>query len=180
MGATAMKLRTGLLLTCAVGALAIGTGVTSQAVAADKAVIPAPATESWWYTGYLEVGGRFFLNNPQRDGISAFGGSSLAKYYEYSSIKPGPFADGWAWMGSGNGLYEIDLYGKNVGYSDQRFEGDFSKAGEHYLDFTWDQTPHVYSTSALTLFNGVGSNALTIPTDIYTGGLLFNTAGCTT
>lgn len=178
MGATAMNLRTGLLLTCAVGALAVGTGLPYQALAADMAVVAAPATDSWWYTGSVEVGGRFFLNNPQRNGISALGGSSLAKYYEYSSIKPGPFADGWAWMGSKNGLYEVDLYGKNVGYNDQRFVGDFSKAGEHYLSVMWDETPHLYSTSALTLFNGVGSNALTIPADIYTGGLLFNAAGC--
>ena len=36
-----------------------------------------------------------------------------------------------------------------------------SKAGEQYFNFMWDQTPHVYSTSASTLFNTNG-NALTL------------------
>ena len=42
---------------------------------------------------------RGFLNNPQRDGVTALGGQSLAKYYEYSTIKPGAFLDGWASRG---------------------------------------------------------------------------------
>ena len=43
---------------------------------------------------------------------------------------------------------------------------DVSKAGEHYLNFGWDQTPHVYSTSAQTLYNGVGTTALTLPSGL--------------
>ena len=74
-----------------------------RAYAADivvKAEELPPVAAPWWYHYYVEVGARAFLNNPQRDGVAAFGGQSLAKYYEYSTIAPGPFMDGWASAGS--------------------------------------------------------------------------------
>jgi Protein of unknown function (DUF3374). len=115
----------------------------------------------WWTHGFMEVGGRGFLNDPQRDGHIFQGGKSLAKYYEYSTVKPGAFGDFNVATGSRNGLYEIDVWGQNVGYSDQAYNTYLSKAGEQYFNFNWDQTPHVYSTSASTLFNTNG-NALTL------------------
>jgi MtrB/PioB family decaheme-associated outer membrane protein len=163
-----MRLRVGFLLTCAAGALLIGAGPTTS-TAADQSAMPVKAMPAadpipyWWFHGELEVGGRAFLNNPERNGVNSAGGKSLAKYYEYSTIKPGAFADGHLSTGTSNGLYQIDLWAKNVGYSDQSYQADLSKAGEHYLTLGWDQTPHIYSTSAQTIYNGVGTNALTLP-----------------
>jgi MtrB/PioB family decaheme-associated outer membrane protein len=122
---------------------------------------PVVVDTPWWTHGFIEFGGRGFLNDPQRDGHSFQNGQSLAKFYEYRDLRPGPFGDFFAAAGSRNGLYEIDVWGKNVGYRDQRYDAYLSKAGEQYLDFTWDQTPHLYSTSASTLFNTNG-NALTL------------------
>jgi hypothetical protein len=139
-------------------------------------VEPPPYLPGWWYHYYVEAGARAFLNNPQRDGVAAFGGQSLAKYYEYSTIKPGPFLDGWASTGSNDGRYQIDAWAKNVGYSDQQYQLDLSKAGEQYFTFGWDQIPHVYSTSAQTLYNGVGSTRLTLPPGL--SNQMFNDAGC--
>src|SRR5262245_49046879 len=166
-----MRLRTRLLLTCAGGSLSIGA-LASQATAADAAPPPADVAVAWWYHGYMEAGGRFFLNNPPRNGSISNHQDSLAKYYEYSTIKPGPFLYGhWA-TGSNDGLYQIDTWAGNVGYgyfapgsvgySDQNYFAQLSKAGEHYLNLEWDQTPHVYSTSAQTFYNGIGTNALTL------------------
>lgn len=126
-------------------------------VKAPPVVVELP----WWTHGFVEFGGRGFVNDPQRGGHIFQGGNSLAKYYEYSTIKPGPFGDFNFATGSGNGLYEIDAWGQNVGYSDQRYNAYLSKAGEQYFNFQWDQTPHIYSTSASTLFNTNG-NALTL------------------
>ena len=117
----------------------------------------------WWFHGTLEAGGRFFLNDPQRNGSAYLGQNSLAKYYEYSTIAPGPFSNFDAAAGTKDGLYQIDFGGKNVGYSDQSYYLDMSKAGEQYLSLGWDQTPHVYSTSAQTPYSGVGTTALTLP-----------------
>ena len=64
--------------------------------------------------------------------------------------------------GTSNGLYQFDLSGKNVGYDDQRYDLRASKAGEHYFNFLWDETPHNYGTGH-TIFDGVGTTALTVP-----------------
>ena len=138
--------------------------VMPSALAADADILvkaAAPVEAPWWTHGFVEVGGRGFLNNPQRDGHIFQGGNSLAKFYEYRDLRPGPFGDFNVAAGSKDGLYEIDAWGKNVGYSDQRYDAYLSKAGEQYFNFMWDQTPHVYSTSASTLFNTNG-NALTL------------------
>jgi hypothetical protein len=140
--------------------------VMPGALAADadmpvKAPAVAVVDTPWWTHGFIELGGRGFLNDPQRDGHIYQGGNSLAKFYEYRDLRPGPTGDFNFAAGSKDGLYEIDAWGKNVGYSDQRYEAYLSKAGEQYFNFMWDQTPHIYSTSGSTLFNTNG-NALTL------------------
>src|SRR5450631_72106 len=159
-----MKSRSGVLVTCA-GALLLGMApVMSGALAADADLpvkAPVVVEAPWWTHGFIEFGGRGFVNDPQRDGHIFQGGNSLAKFYEYRDLRPGPFGDFFAAAGTKDGLYEIDVWGKNVGYNDQRYDAYLSKAGEQYFNFTWDQTPHVYSTSASTLFNTNG-NALTL------------------
>ncbi len=122
---------------------------------------PVVVDTPWWTHGFIELGGRGFLNDPQRGGHIFQGGKSLAKFYEYRDLRPGPTGDFNFAAGSKDGLYEIDAWGKNVGYNDQRYEAYLSKAGEQYFNFMWDQTPHIYSTSASTLFNTNG-NALTL------------------
>ena len=176
-----MKSRTKFLLTCMIGALIIGAGpMMSPSHAADtmpvKAMPVAAPVPYWWYSGDVEVGGRFFLNNPTKDGIASQGQKSLGKYYEYSSIKPGPFSNVWLGTGTSDGLYKFDLWADNIGYSDQRYEVSGSKAGQVYVDGIYDQTPHVYSTNALTLYQGLGTGALTLPPGL--SNILFGNAGC--
>ncbi len=168
------------------GANAFTDGLaTSAAWPADPWLWPAdnasllkapPVAPFWWTHGEIEAGGRDFLNNPQTNG-SIYGDTaaghqvylgqqSLAKYYEYSIVAPGAFGGGHVATGTSDGLYQIDLWANNVasnfqGFSDQSYMLNVSKAGEQYLTFIWDQTPHVYSTSAMTPFNGVGTNNLT-------------------
>jgi len=156
-----MKRRIGLVRTCTIGAVLSGAVWVSTAALAQTASTADPAS-SWWFHGTIEAGGRFFLNNPQRNGSAYLNQESLAKYYEYSSIKPGLFSNIWLATGSKNGLYQADFWGTNIGYSDQSYYLDLSKAGQHYLSFGWDQTPHLYSTSAQTPYLGVGTNALTL------------------
>jgi MtrB/PioB family decaheme-associated outer membrane protein len=167
-----MNIRAKLLLTCVTGALVIGAGpmmpsalaepATNTTPAASVWTNGAPALDAWWFHGELETGGRVFLNNPQKDGMASQGGKSLSKYYEYKAEKPGPFLNGHLSTGTNDGLYQFDLWAKNVGYDDQRFNLNASKAGQHYFNVEWDQTPHNYG-SGQTIYNGVGTNALTLP-----------------
>src|ERR1039458_3888300 len=172
-----MKRQVGFVTKLAVGALLSGAALalpSLQAQSGDlnlpvKAPAAAEPVPYWWFSGSVEVGYRGFLNHPQNGYQTANGpsgtpgmvGDSLAKYYEYSTIKPGFFGNFWLSTGTKDGLYQIDVGGKNVGYSDQSYYLDASKAGLFYFNFVWDQTPHVYSTSAYTPFN-LNGNALTL------------------
>ena len=164
-----MKRRNGLVRTFVIGALlsTVAWAVPgTQAQAGDlplKAPAAGEAPALWWFHGEVEVGGRVFLNNPQRNGSAYLGQPSLAKFYEYRDLRQGPFSNFWLSAGSGDGLYRVDVGGKNVGYNDQSYYLDASKAGEHYFNFDWDQSPHLYSTSAQTPYLGVGTTSLTLP-----------------
>ena len=158
------------------GSLILAAAMMSSAMA-ETAGSPSSVADTWWsYHGDVEAGGRFFANNPTKDGIASQGQSSLGKYYEYSTIKPGAFVNGWLNAGTKDGLYKVDVWADNVGYSDQRIELGASKAGEFYFTGSWDETPHIYSTNALTLYNGLGTGALTLPAGL--SNTLFTDAGC--
>jgi len=152
--------------------------VTARAADQDMAVKAEPVVaEGWWFHAYMELAGRGFLNDPNRGGTLSKGtGDSLAKFYEYRDLRPGAFGDGWFATGTNNGLWQIDGWAKNIGWDDQAYQLNVSKAGEHYATFTWDETPHVRSTSAETIYNGIGTNALTLPAGL--SNALFNAAGC--
>jgi MtrB/PioB family decaheme-associated outer membrane protein len=147
-----------------------------------KAPPPAPVPY-WWTHGEIEFGGRGFVNdpnqsgsifgntnhaNPTNGGYAYLGQKSLGKFYEYGIESPNPFGGGHVAAGTSDGLYQIDLWANNIasnfhGFSDQAYLLQASKAGEHYFWFSWDQTPHIYSTSAQTPFLGVGSDHLVWP-----------------
>jgi MtrB/PioB family decaheme-associated outer membrane protein len=173
-----MKRRIGLVRACVIGAFLSSAALVLPSVQAQAGDLPlkAPAAAEpvpyWWFHGEVEAGGRFFLNNPQRNGSAYLGQNSLAKYYEYSTVKPGPFSNIWLAAGTSDGLYQLDFVAKNIGYSDQSYYLDLSKAGEHYLSLGWDETPHLYSTSAQTPYLGVGTTALTLPAGILATGAM--------
>jgi hypothetical protein len=144
-----------------------------------KAPPPAPIPY-WWTHGEVEFGGRGFVNDPNQSGsiyadtnphdttnggYAYVGQKSLAKFYEYGIENPSPFGGGHVAAGTSDGLYQIDLWANNIasnfaGFSDQAYLLQASKVGEHYFWFSWDQTPHIYSTSAQTPFLGVGTDHL--------------------
>jgi MtrB/PioB family decaheme-associated outer membrane protein len=173
-----MKIKTKLRLMGVMSAVAFCAGpIIPGALAADVMPVKAmPAAEPvpfWWFHGEIEAGGRFYANHPEKKGQASLGGKSLAKYYEYNSAKPGAFMNAHLATGTSNGLYQLDLWAKNVGYDDQKFDLEASKAGEHYLSLGWDETPHFYGYGQ-TIYNGVGTNSLTLPSGL--SNSLFNAA----
>ena len=77
-----MKVRAGLLVTCAAGAVAIGLGCASPALAADVMPTKAPvaALPFWWYEGFAEIGYRDYLNDPDK--------AKLGRFYRYETRLP--------------------------------------------------------------------------------------------
>jgi MtrB/PioB family decaheme-associated outer membrane protein len=137
---------------------------------AKDAMAKADPVPFWWFHGTVEVGGRFFINNPQNGHQTANGppggfpgkaGKSLGGYYEYTGIAPGAFSNIDLATGSKDGLYEVDLGGHNIAYNDQSYYLNYSEVGKQYFTFEWDQTPHIYSESAYTPYL-VNGNALTL------------------
>jgi MtrB/PioB family decaheme-associated outer membrane protein len=171
-----LKARTIFLLA---SAMAISAGPTTGVWAGDDGTIwnAPPADQGWYFHGGMDVGGRGYIERPG----SGFGRNSngtfllpkqtesIAKYEEYGKIPAGAFLD-WIYLdvGSNDGRYRYNFLGKDVGYNAQSYEFDFSEAGTQYLTLGWDQTPHLYSTSAKSLFSGVGSTNLTVNNTVQT------------
>jgi MtrB/PioB family decaheme-associated outer membrane protein len=172
-----MTRRTGLLATTAISALVIGLSGGGQALAADmvtKAPVVVPV--GWWMNGYVEIGGRGFI---EKDGGPTGGNfrtgtgdprgrldfgpfPSLGKFYEYRDLREGPFSDLFIAGGSRDGLYQYGFIAKNIGYRDQSYLFDWSQAGVQYLTLGFDQLPHDYNNNATTVFQGAGTDTLTV------------------
>ena len=120
------------------------------------AASPMAAVEPlWWYDGFAEVGGRFDMNDPNK--------TTLGKFYEYRDLRPGVFGNFYFGAHRSGGLFDFDVWGENAGWDDQAYGLDLAKPGAYYLTFGWDETPHVFSRNAKTLYSGVGTSNLTIP-----------------
>ena len=99
---------------------------------------PGVVEEGWWYKAYSSRRPRL-PQRPSATASRATAPATAAKFYEYRDLAPGGFGNGWFATGSKNGLYLFDGWAKNVGYKDQAYELNWSKAGEHYLTVDWDQ-----------------------------------------
>ncbi|ALK08575.1 MtrB/PioB family decaheme-associated outer membrane protein [Blastochloris viridis] len=141
--------------------------------------------ETW---GVVEAGFRAFIERPPHSALpgvlpggrpatapTATGGglpapvintdrNNRAKFEEYGDISPGFYLEKLTLGGqTKDGDYFAELRADNVGNNNQRYIFDWSKAGEIYGTYAWDQIPHLYSTSAQSIWNGVGTNVLTTP-----------------
>jgi MtrB/PioB family decaheme-associated outer membrane protein len=169
----ATSARVALLLS---SALLIASGALSVALAAEPE--DACCVYGWVYGGSVEVGGRIFIDRPPTgfgrapapdNWLTPRTSESRAKFEEYGEMPPGLFVDtAQFWAMSKNGLYAVDFWAKNVGFNNQSYQFDWSKAGAHYLSLSWDETPHLISTSAKTIFRGVGSTHLTVDDTLQT------------
>jgi hypothetical protein len=65
-----------------------------------------------------------------------------------------------------DGSLKIEARGKNVGTNQQAYEFDISQPGQQYFDYTWSSIPNLRSNTAMTIFNGVGTNHLTVPDSV--------------
>jgi MtrB/PioB family decaheme-associated outer membrane protein len=158
-----LKTQTIILLA---GVMAIVGGSISGASAEEK-----PADNGWYFHGGFDVGGRAYIERPGSGfGYNADGSfllpkqaESRAKFEKFGEIPPGAFLD-WIFLdvGTNDGRYRYNFLGKDVGYNAQSYNFDFSEAGRQYLNLSWDQIQHLYSTSAKSLFSGVGGTNLVV------------------
>ena len=165
--------------------------MSGSAMAADVAVAPLADPLNYWnFVGYVEAGGGVYIERPPLGQIPGrFGpaptdkataikspattfnppldpggaGAGRGKFEEYGDRLKGYYIPEF-YLGtfSRDGVYSAEVWGKNAGYNNQNYQFEGTKIGEHRIRAEYDQTPHLYSSQAWTLYNGVGSNLLTI------------------
>jgi MtrB/PioB family decaheme-associated outer membrane protein len=144
-------------------------------MAADVAMptkAPSINAADWYWNGIFEAGGNIFIEKPP----SGFGRiptdpfwltpkttDSRAKMDEYGKVPRGPFLDVLGTKaGTKDGRFAVDFWADNVGYNNQSYDLSVYEPGRQYFNIGWNQIPHLLSTSAKTVFGGVGSTRLTV------------------
>ena len=164
LGGVSMKRRVGLIKTLMVGALLGGAAWVAPSLPAasgrhaGEGAGGGTGTVLGGSTVSVEAGYRDFLNDPQNGymtatapaGTPGVAGNSLAKYYEYSDIKPGVFGNVWLSTGTKDGLYQVDIAGKNIGYDDQQYWLGASKAGRVLLQLQLGPVARISTAPAPT------------------------------
>jgi putative beta-barrel porin MtrB/PioB len=171
-----MKGRSGILASTKallLGGALLGATLAQNANAADVAVANPNANDSIWEShGIIDVGTNVFIEKPP----SGFGRiptdpfwltpkttDSNAKMDEYGKVPRGLFLDVLGIKaGTKDGRFAVDFWADNVGFDEQRYYLGIYEPGRQYFNIGWDQTPHLLSTSAKTVFGGVGSTRLTV------------------
>jgi MtrB/PioB family decaheme-associated outer membrane protein len=121
--------------------------------------------DSW---GNIEVGGRYFIakpgaaipwNDPTKPNPNK---KNMAKFEEYGNVPQGAYLERLQVGGQTKDAgWFADLRADDVGNNNQRYIFDWAKTGELMGNVTYDQTPHVYSTTAMSIWGGAGTNHLT-------------------
>lgn len=157
------------------GAMLVAMVPANSLLAAELLPVKAAPAEDltgWYSNGTIEAGVNIFLQKPG----NGFGRSpvepfwltptttdSNAKMDEYGKVPRGLFLKELGIQaGSKDGRYAVDVWADNVGMDNQRYYLGVYEPGRQYFNMGWDQTPHLLSSSAKSIFGGVGSTRLTV------------------
>lgn len=105
-------------------------------------------------TGEVEVGSRGVID--ARDW-----GSS--KYEEYREQRPGIFGNARILLEGKEGKYYFEGSATDVGERDQHYEVASGRYGRYRLELEFDESLHVFSNAARTLYTNEGGGVLTFP-----------------
>jgi MtrB/PioB family decaheme-associated outer membrane protein len=103
--------------------------VPAAARAQDPAAEPPPSN------GAVDVGAQ----------ITSVSGDE-ARYQRYRDLRSGPLLDGFHLTHAKND-WTFNVTASHVGYRDQKYTGEITKAGKLTISFSWDQIPLFYSAS---------------------------------
>jgi MtrB/PioB family decaheme-associated outer membrane protein len=97
--------------------------------------------------GTMEAGIQGFLTDGPKN-------KDRAKFEEYRDIQAGPFLQGLQLrFFTRDESYGSEIAGSKWGRDDQEFSLSAGRTGLWQLQFNWDETPHVFSTTARTLLH---------------------------
>ena len=156
-----MRTRQALCLSSA--ALSASIGLAGLAFADELPTLAQPGAPEGWYTeGEAAAGGQVFINKPGDKPIN-----SAAKFNEYGDNTEPLFLQSLNFaLVNKNGGFRADLHGANIGQDNQKLELDLEQPGTQYLTLSWYKTPQLRSNTAETIFGGVGTTDLTVPSSV--------------
>lgn len=143
----------------AVASLLTGAVLIAQVAIAFEAIAEEQnsATE---VHGNFGAGLRVFVDRPPpRD---------RAKFEQYGEIRPGLYVDDAYLSVVTKHDFVAEMWASHVGRNNQNYLLQLSQPGEIYLTFEWDETPHLNSTKALTLFDASNPAALKVADSVQT------------
>jgi MtrB/PioB family decaheme-associated outer membrane protein len=118
------------------------------------------ANPDWWTTGWVQAGM-----------IGTFGKNTRsAALNEYGDYKGGPLAASLGFLAENRktALY-ISAIAENVGRSDQYYQVKVGRYGVFNVTNFFDSIPHTYSTTAKSIWDGVGTGNLTLKEGLVPG-----------
>jgi MtrB/PioB family decaheme-associated outer membrane protein len=165
----------------------------AQAAEPEQQMWPAAITDgiatdhggvkSW---GDIEFGGRYFIQRPGDIGRAWLtpgknpNDQSISKFEEYGKVPEGAFLERLQIGGqTKDAEYFVDLRATDVGNNNQRYIFDWGKTGDISGTVSWDQIPHLYSTTAQNIWKGVGTSNLTTNVNLGVLGQIAAQAGAT-
>ena len=115
----------------------------------------------WKFGGLFEFG---YLAN--------FGGTDSARFREFADWDEAPLLSRFDFRGrDARGGQSLRFTGGSLGRDDQFLRLDFERDGEFSLSGWFNQIPHTFATNARVLWDGAGTNELTLPGDLQPGSV---------
>ena len=139
------------------------TGLLYPLPYAYPAMTQSKSDPDLWSTGWIEGGllGSFGVNGTN---------TKAAGFQEYGDWSNGPLGTILGFrMENRKTAWFMSGLAENVGRDDQYYQLKTGRYGEYYITLSFDSIPHVYSTQARSLWNGVGTGDLTLRNGLVPG-----------
>jgi len=108
-------------------------------------------------SGDVELGGRVFIDRPSEQ--------DRAKFEEYRDLPESAFGPYLRLRGdSKDDFYTVEIFGENIGQTDQKFQLHSYGVGKFNFLFLWDQIPHIFCTNCRTLYVESPQATFSLPT----------------
>lgn len=90
-------------------------------------------------------------------------------FVKYTDWDEGAVISNFSVLGDFGGTY-VKFSGAALGNDDQFVKAEYGRYGSYWIRGFYNETPHIYATDATLLFNGIGSEVLTLPDPLVPGG----------
>jgi hypothetical protein len=111
----------------------------------------------------IQTDGGWNFNGSASAGLIYADGAKNALFQKYKDVTTGFYLSNFqAEIEKAPGAYYFQATGGGVGYKDQYYGVQFGRYNDWKLKLFYNETPHVYTTTYKSLYDGTGTNKLTL------------------